>query len=250
MGIKSIPNTITLLNLFFGCLSVVSAFKGNLEAAALFIIIASVCDFFDGFLARILNAKSEFGKQLDSLADLISFGFAPSVIVYQLLCVSEKMPNITIYTFNPLPYIAFLIVLFSALRLAKFNIDLRQTDSFIGLPTPASALLFTALPLILWHYSNENTYLSFWSNAIISNFYFLTGLTIVVAFLLISELPLISFKFKTYNWHENYEKYIFLAISIILIVLFNFIAIPLIIVFYIILSLIIYFLSKKTIKNT
>ena len=242
---KSIPSIITLMNLLCGCLSIVSAFKGNLEASAFFIIGASFFDFFDGFFARLLNCKSEFGKQLDSLADVVSFGLAPAVIIFQLMNNSVGMPQITLRGINPLPYMAFIIALFSALRLAKFNIDVRQSDSFIGLPTPANAILIGALPLILWHYSDCNSAIAELVRLIFYNFYFLSGLVILMSYLLIAELPLISFKFKTYTWKENYIKYLFLLFSILLLLILNFIAIPLIIIFYIFLSVIINFTSKK-----
>jgi len=242
---KSIPSFITLMNLFCGCLSVVSAFKGNLEASAFFIIGATFFDFFDGFFARLLNCKSEFGKQLDSLADVVSFGVAPAIIIFQLMDSSFGMPQIMLRNINPMPYTAFIIALFSALRLAKFNIDVRQSDSFIGLPTPANAILIAALPLILWHYSDSNGMIATYSRLVFYNFFFLSGLVILMSYLLIAELPLMSFKFKTYAWKDNYIKYLFLLFSIILLLILNFIAIPLIIIFYIFLSVILNITSKK-----
>jgi len=242
---RAIPSFITLLNLLCGCLSAVSAFKGNLEASAFFIIGATFFDFFDGFFARLLNCKSEFGKQLDSLADVVSFGLAPAVIVFQLMNSSVGMPQIIWRDINPLPYLAFLITLFSALRLAKFNIDVRQSDSFIGLPTPANAIFIAALPLILWNYSVSDKAIAEWTRLVFNNFYFLTGLVFVMSYMLIAELPLMSFKFKTYTWHENKTKYLFFIFSALLILILNFIAIPLIIIFYIFLSVFINFVCKK-----
>lgn len=235
---KAIPHLITLLNLLCGSLSVVSALKGNTEAAGIFILFASVFDFFDGFAARLLHCKSELGKQLDSLADIVSFGLAPAVIMFQLMTFSDNLPHAQVYNVNPLTYVAFLIVLFSALRLAKFNIDERQTDSFIGLPTPANALLIASLPLILWVYSASNCTTAIWARQIIGNYYFLAVLTFVFSYLLISELPLISLKFKTYALKENTVRYLFLLISVVLIVFFHIIALPFIIIIYIILSVI------------
>jgi len=235
---KSIPNTLTICNLFCGCLSIVSAFKANTEAAGFFIIAASFFDFFDGFAARLLNCKSDLGKQLDSLADMISFGLAPAVIMFTLLSASYNLPLINFRNINPLPYLAFVIAVFSALRLAKFNIDNRQTDSFIGLPTPANALFVASLPLILWYYNSLNSDTSILIKNIINNFFFLSFLSIILSWLLIAELPLMSLKFKTFSWKDNKIRYIFLLISIISILFLFYAAMPLIIIFYIILSVI------------
>ena len=246
MFIKSIPHTITLLNLFCGCLSIVSAFKGNPEAAGFFIIAASFFDFFDGFAARMLHCKSELGKQLDSLADMISFGLAPAVIIFGLLNTSVNMPSITFRGINPLPYLGFLIAVFSALRLAKFNIDERQTDSFIGLPTPANAILIASLPLILWNYSASNSETAILIRSIINNFYILSLLSVILSCLLIAELPLMSLKFKTYSWNENKIRYSFLIVSLISVFILFYVAIPFIIIFYIFLSVVNnYFISKQ-----
>ena len=242
---KAIPSFITLLNLLCGCLSVVCAFKGQLHIAAFFIVLATFFDFFDGFSARLLHCQSEFGKQLDSLADVVTFGMAPAVIVFQLLKTSVSMPEVTFADEPLLPYIAFIIALFSALRLAKFNIDIRQSVSFIGLPTPANAIFISALPLILWHYRGSDSFIAEWTRLIFNNFYFLAGLVFVMSYLLIAELPLMSFKFKTYTWRDNKTKYLFFIFSVLLLLFLNFIAIPLIIIFYIILSVVINFACNK-----
>jgi CDP-diacylglycerol--serine O-phosphatidyltransferase len=138
---KHIPNSITCANLFSGCIGIVFAFKGDLETAAYFVLLSGVFDFFDGMVARLLNVKSEIGKQLDSLADMISFGFLPGVVMFQLLAISD-------YRSTYLPYLGFIITVFSALRLAKFNIDERQTEDFIGLNTPMNTLFIVSLPFI------------------------------------------------------------------------------------------------------
>jgi len=216
MSKKAIPGSITLLNLLCGCLSATFAFKGQLHYAAFFIIGATFFDFFDGFFARLLNCKSEFGKQLDSLADVVSFGLAPAVIIFHLLNNSVYMPQVIFADENLFPYTAFIITLFSALRLAKFNIDERQTDSFIGLPTPANAIFIAAIPLILWQYKDSNNIIAEWTRLIFSNFFFLSCLIFLNSFLLISELPLMSFKFKSYVWKENKAKYLFFIFSILL----------------------------------
>ncbi len=228
---RSIPNILTSSNLFSGCISVVFAFQGFLAEAAVLILIGAFLDFFDGLSARLLNVSSPIGKELDSLADVITFGFAPSVIVYQLL--------IDVYPKQPLiPYLAFIIAVFSAYRLAKFNIDERQTSSFIGVPTPANALFWLSIPLIEWqgNYFSEDLAISI--HEIMTQPAFIVINILVWSLLLISEIPLFALKFKNFNWKENQVKFIFIGISIALFVLFYFIAIPIILILYIILSVI------------
>ena len=146
---KHIPNAITCANLFSGCIGIVFAFKGEQEVAAYFVLLSGLFDFFDGMVARLLNVKSEIGKQLDSLADMVSFGFLPGVVMFQLLMLSD-------YSSAYLPYLGFLITVFSALRLAKFNIDERQTEDFIGLNTPKNTLFIVSLPFIAHDYPARN----------------------------------------------------------------------------------------------
>lgn len=230
---RHIPNTITCLNLFSGCLGIVFAFNGNLNYASYAILIAAVFDFLDGMFARLLKAYSDIGKELDSLADMVSFGVLPSVIIYQLFLLSSKHESITW-----LPYSAFLIAVFSGLRLAKFNIDTRQAEHFIGLPTPANAMLIGSLPLILSQGS------SFMSTLIVSN-YFLLILSIVMSLLLVAELPLISLKFKNLNIKDNLLRYVLVTSSVILFVSMQFAAVPLIIGLYVILSFIEFRIIRK-----
>ncbi|MBK7172737.1 MAG: CDP-alcohol phosphatidyltransferase family protein [Bacteroidales bacterium] len=233
---KHIPNTITCLNLFSGCIGITFAFADNLSTGAIFIGIAAIFDFLDGFMARILHVKSEIGKQLDSLADILSFGLLPGVIIFMLMDSSSNLPfNSIESSLNPFPYLAFLIPVFSALRLAKFNIDTRQTDSFLGLPTPASALLLGSFPLIL-DQAETITQLTFISG-ILSNYYFLLIIILVICYLLVSEIPLFALKFKNLEWGNNKPQYLLIAISVISIVFAGFIAVPIIIVAYLILSL-------------
>jgi len=238
---KHIPNTITCGNLFCGCLAIVNAFNGELIVATYLVGIAAVLDFFDGFAARVLNVKSDIGKQLDSLADMVTFGMVPGIIMYFMLLkglpsnVDGTMETASDTELFPhwLIYAAFLISIFSALRLAKFNIDERQTDSFIGLPTPANALLICSLPLI------ENFQQQWWGYDVlqyIHNPWFLLGLTVVSSYLMVAELPLFSFKFKIFNWNDNKIRFIFIFAALILLIIFKFIAIPFIILLYIILS--------------
>jgi len=238
---KNIPNTITCGNLFCGCLAIVSAFKGDLITVTYLVGIAAVLDFFDGFAARMLHVKSEIGKQLDSLADMVTFGIVPGVIMYFMLSkespanfegISKAGNNIELFP-HLLVYSGFLISIFSALRLAKFNIDERQADSFIGLPTPANALLICSLPVI------ENFQPQLFGYDVlqyIHNTWFLLGLTVTSSYLMVAELPLFSFKFKNFKWNDNKGRFIFIFTIIILLILFKFIAIPFIILLYILLS--------------
>lgn len=222
---KHIPNAITCLNLFSGCLGIVFAFNGQLHYASYAILIAAVFDFFDGMLARLLNAYSDIGKELDSLADMVSFGVLPSVIIYHLFLRIPQTDGIYIW----LPYSAFLIAVFSGLRLAKFNIDTRQAEHFIGLPTPANAMLIGSLPLII----NQSN--SFMLNYI-ANPFVLLGLSIGMSLLLVSELPLISLKFKNLRIKDNSLRYILILSSLILLLTIKFSAVPVIIALYVILS--------------
>ena len=235
---KHIPNIFTLSNLSCGLIAIFLAFQSQLVLAGLFIVIGLFFDFFDGMLARIFKVSGELGKQLDSLADLISFGVAPSIIVFQLiykvetsdfLMQSDETNNLFLHWS---PFIAFFIPIFSALRLAKFNIDSNQTSSFIGIPTPANAMFFIALPLILEY--QESSFMA----AYINNLYFLIIATIVMSLLMVAEIKLFSFKLKSFAWKENIVQYLFILISGLLLWLFHFVAIPIIILLYPVISLI------------
>lgn len=221
---KHIPNFITSLNLFAGCMATYHGFNGNYEMVTLFVVIAAVFDFADGLAARLLNAYSPMGKELDSLADVVSFGVAPGVLAMSLLTESA-MPQWVSFA-------GFIIPVFSALRLAKFNIDERQTSSFIGLPTPANALFWVGMG-----YS--------YANLLIDNGLITLALIVVFSAFLVSEVPMFSLKFKNLSFKKNLSQYIFLAICIALIVYFKMKAIPLIIAWYILQSAIIALLSKR-----
>lgn len=233
---KHIPNALTCGNLFCGCAGIVAALNNELVLAAYLTGIAAVLDFFDGFVARWLKAYSPIGKELDSLADCVTFGVLPGMIVFTLMRKSMDGDAYGLTEFIVLPYIAFIISIFSALRLAKFNVDTRQTNSFIGVPTPANAMLIASFPLILWQYPA--------SAGLLLNLYFLIGLTLLMSFLLVSEIPLFALKFSSYSFAANKIKYIFLILSIILILTLQFIAVPFIILLYIVLSL---FTNRKAI---
>lgn len=253
---KHIPNAITCGNLFCGCLAIVCAFKGDLVWTAYLVGIAAVLDFFDGFVARLLKVGGELGKQLDSLADMVTFGVVPGVVVFHLMEQSIKYKEYfsqgiqdtsTIGMTAPfLPYFGFLITIFSCLRLAKFNIDTRQTHSFIGVPTPANTILICSLPLIMeFHRNDYGKYHEFLLNP-----YLYIGLTVIMSYLLVAELPLFALKFKNFGWTDNKIRYSFLIISVILLILFQFIAIPFIIFLYIILSIINNMMNKtKTLEH-
>ncbi|MBI4647771.1 MAG: CDP-alcohol phosphatidyltransferase family protein [Bacteroidia bacterium] len=228
-----IPNFLSSLNLLSGCIAIVMTFNGKPEIAAWFIGIAAIFDFFDGLAARTFKAYSNIGKELDSLADMISFGFAPSAIMYKLIETSLKPPGIEYNEFSVialLPFIAFLIAIFSALRLAKFNVDTRQKDSFIGLATPANSIFIASLPLIIVYQHID------YITAFILNIWFLIPSTFILSFLLVAEYPMFSFKFKTLLFRENRIRYIFIAISVILLIFFHYLALPFIIILYILLS--------------
>jgi len=232
---KQIPNFITFLNLIAGLLALIHAFNGNYNEAFSLVCLGIFFDFWDGFFARIFNAQSPLGVQLDSLADMVTSGVVPGVVMYKML--SDIQENQDIYTLTPdtyymavVPYIGFIITVASCYRLAKFNIDTRQTDSFIGLPTPANALLIMSIPMIL--FANQFD----WLSDILSNPYFLVGLCFLSAYLLNAEIPLFSLKVKYFSWEKNKLQVLFLAVSAILLAVFQYLAIPIIILFYVVLS--------------
>ncbi len=241
---KHIPNLITLLNVFCGSIAAVFAVLNQLELAAVFVFLGIIFDFFDGFAARILDVKSELGLQLDSLADMITSGLVPGIVMFQLLAMSmsggwniDFSPEMSgahvwrAFSGSLLPFTGFLITMASAYRLAKFNIDENQTSSFIGLPTPANALLILSLPLILLNQNSD------FLNELILNQWFLIGVTILSAFLLNANIELFALKFKNWGFQDNALRYIFIIISLALLITMKFLAIPIIIAFYILSSM-------------
>lgn len=233
---RNIPNALTCGNLLCGCIGVVEAFHNNILLSCGLIGIALICDFFDGFLARLLKVSSPIGKDLDSLADMVTFGLLPSIIVYQLLM--QSIPDLMgIWKAYP----AFLIAIFSALRLAKFNNDPRQSDSFIGVPTPANAMLIASLPIIV---HNDET----WKPLIINTENLLI-LTVVMSYLLVMELPLLALKFKSFGWQGNEYRFVFLTCAVLLLLILKILAIPVILILYILISIVSNF-SEKRAKNT
>jgi CDP-diacylglycerol--serine O-phosphatidyltransferase len=237
---KNIPNLITCLNLLCGCAAVTFAFHGRLDMTAYLTALALVFDFADGMIARLLHVHSELGKQLDSLADVISFGLVPGVVVYHLLLRSslELISTQNSLPYHLIPYFGFVITAFSAIRLAKFNIDTRQSDSFIGLPTPANTMVFVSLPLILM---SSGSYIS----SLILNPYFLIILSSIMSWMLIAEIPLFALKFKSFGWKENRVKYLFLIVCLVLLCAFLFAAVPILIFLYILISFMLKISEKK-----
>jgi CDP-diacylglycerol--serine O-phosphatidyltransferase len=220
---KQIPNTLTSLNLLSGLIGVLALFNGQYAIATYSIIISLIADFLDGFAARLLGVSSDIGKELDSLADVISFGLLPSCMMVFLLCsaytqlsLSELSTSLNwdFYLNHPFILVGFLLAIFSAIRLAKFNIDTRQSDRFIGVPTPTNAMLVGSFLFIL-NQNNTNSILL----PLVQNFYFLVAYSIVMSYLLISELPLIALKFKNFQWSPNQLRYVLIAGAVVLILL-------------------------------
>lgn len=229
---KNIPNLLTSLNLFTGCVSLYYLAMGKMEEGCYLIFLSAAFDFLDGFSARMLNVSSDIGKQLDSMADLVSFGVVPGFIMMKLLQITT-----TIYTIDgtmlaePIALSGFLITVFSGIRLAKFNLDDRQNDSFIGLPTPANTALIASLAIIMFQDNKEIT-------NFLLNIYLLLGLVILLSYLLVAEIPLMALKFKNFKWADNKLKFILIIIAAPLLAILQIGAIPIIIITYIILSLI------------
>jgi CDP-diacylglycerol--serine O-phosphatidyltransferase len=250
--LKHIPNAITSGNLLCGCLAIVQIFSGDLVLASFFVFLAAVLDFFDGFAARLLKVSSPIGKDLDSLADVVTFGVVPGLMVYRLLqfaligmgekelfwialqknISSIELSNVHYLSgfYSYLPYFGFLITVFSAIRLAKFNNDTRQSTTFIGLPTPANAILITALVVNLQQPSAMY--------GVFSDYRVLLGFTVLSAYALVAELPLLALKFKDFTWKTNAMRYVFLGFSALLLVVFKIQALPLLILCYILFSLV------------
>lgn len=215
---RHLPNFLTCCNLLCGCLGIVFLLEERNVPAAYFVWAACIFDFFDGFAARMLKVSSPIGKELDSLADVVSFGVLPAMVMYKMLGAASSSEVI--------PYIGFMIAMFSALRLAIFNIDETQSDTFKGLNTPANTLFITSLPL-LHHRVGEWLYLT----------PTLLGITVVFSFLLVSRIEIFALKFKNFSWADNKIRFTFLLLSVLLLITLQIIAVPLIILLYIGLSL-------------
>lgn len=232
--VRNIPNSITCCNLISGCIATYNAFLGDIRMALLWIIVGAVFDFFDGMSARLLKVSSPIGKELDSLADDITFGFAPSAIIFYELSIMEY-PSELLMLKPYLPYFAFVMAAYSALRLAKFNLDERQSLGFIGLPTPANALFWGAL------FVGEQNFME-------STAYMLPVVLLMICvscWLLIAEVPMFALKFKQWGWKGNEVKYIFLISCLPLLMIFGITAFSIIIAWYVVLSVVVNLRNKK-----
>ncbi len=218
---KHVPNTITLLNLFCGCIALVSIAKGDFYGGFIFVCLGIFLDFFDGFFARLFKVSSPLGLQLDSLADMVTSGVVPGYVMYSMFAMMTD----NVYV----PFIGFVITLGACFRLANFNIDERQTDSFIGLPTPANALFFLSLPLIPK---------SMLVIELFTNLWFLIVISLLSAYIMNAEIPLFSLKIKKLNFKDNMLPIVFLFLSVLLLLFLQFSGIPLVILMYILLSII------------
>lgn len=227
---KHIPNLFTCFNLFSGCIGCVMAFNGEYFWVVFFVILGSIFDFFDGFLARLLNAPSAIGKELDSLADVITFGMAPALILFHYLSNNINEGSVLYPVHNILPYFAFILVAFSALRLAKFNIDTRQTTSFIGLPTPPNGLFWISFCYGLNERFENNDIIIFLSLLLV----------IIFSLLMVSEIPMFSLKIKSIGFKENKKLYLLLVIAILSVIFFQIFGIAVTMLFYIAIALISY----------
>lgn len=244
--IRHIPNTITCLNLVSGCLAVISTLSGEPLIGAFLIILGAVFDFFDGFAARLLKVSSDIGKQLDSLADMVTFGLAPGVILLYFLSVGvigsegfapvpdRSQSNVLNFLMGyPVLLSPLLIPVFSALRLAKFNVDERQSLGFHGLPTPVSALWCISVPLIQWY---TPSYLPDMSS-VVGSPAFIIGSSIGLSALMVSDIPLMAMKFKSYSWKGNQLRFGFLISAALLLIILQTVALPVILLLYVIVSI-------------
>ncbi len=216
--LRHLPNALTCGNLACGCVGIIFALNYSTASGAWFVWAACLFDFFDGFTARLLKVSSPIGKELDSLADVVSFGVLPAMVMFQM--ISAISPS------DLLPYTAFILTVFSALRLAKFNVDENQKDTFIGLPTPANALFITSLPFL--HRP--------WDLAI-SNDLFLVAITLIFSFLLVAPMELFALKMKDLQWSRNRVQFTFIGVSVLLLALWQAAALPWVILLYILGSL-------------
>ncbi|MGI6231822.1 MAG: CDP-alcohol phosphatidyltransferase family protein [Prevotella sp.] len=232
---KHIPNTLTCCNLISGCIATCFAFFHDPQLALIWIIIGAIFDFFDGMSARLLHVSSPIGKELDSLADDVTFGVAPSTILFSQLLVMDY-PSFLLPLTDFIPFVAYIMAAFSALRLAKFNLDERQSLGFIGLPTPANALFWGSLIVggsSLLESSSVFTII-------------VIALMLVSCWLLVSEIPMFALKFKQWGWHGNEVKYIFVLSCIPILLIFKWLAFAIIITWYVVLSVGVNLFGKKS----
>ena len=227
---KHIPNIITLLNLFCGCIALVFAFNQDFEMAFYFVCLGIFLDFFDGFFARLFKVSSPLGLQLDSLADMVTSGVVPGLVMSQMMI--DNSSTAAVAHLQLFPYLGFLIALGSCYRLANFNIDTRQTDSFIGLPSPANALFILSLPLVR-NYTDSLIIIE-----LLTTPWFLFVITVLSVYMLNAEIPLFSLKIKKFSFKENALQIVFLTLSLLLLIFLRYLGIPLLIIFYVVLSIV------------
>ncbi len=245
--IKHVPNFITTLNLLCGCLAIVSVFDGDPLTAAYLVIAAAIFDFFDGFAARLLKVSSPIGAELDSLADMVTFGVVPGLMLLYYLSesIGVKLEGLQTFLDHPVLLTPLLVPIFSALRLAKFNVDTRQSDSFRGLPTPASALWVISIPLII-EFNPIGLRGDLGSvHTVLVNQWFVIASSIGLSALMVSDIPLLAMKFKSFAWKGNQVRYAFLIISVVLLIILQPLAIPIILSLYIIISILNNLFSKQ-----
>lgn len=230
----TVPNIITLCNLLCGCFSIVASLVvGDFTLALIFILASAVCDFFDGFTARLLKQYSDIGVQLDSLADMVSFGVAPSAVMYAYACQASTLFELNDVVAHIIVYVPFIMAAFSALRLAKFNIDETQHETFEGLPTPANALFCASF-----------VYAAISSGKAVE-VEWIALISVVMAALLVSPIRMFSFKLKSFGWQQNKSLYIFLVLSLVALLTLGVYSVPVIIVLYIVISTIGWLFCKK-----
>ena len=236
---RHVPNIFTCLNLLCGCIALTWIMKGHMTGASYLIFLAAFFDLLDGLSARLLDVHSPFGKELDSLADVVSFGVVPATMLYRFMSETEfyqSMPGGPIKSL--VHFIPFLFAICAALRLAKFNIDTKQKTSFLGMPTPSATLFVVALPFLKQHYENS-------LGQLLGSAPFLLAVTFFLSGMMVSKIPLFALKFGSWSWKENIYQVILLALAVILIFLFSVAAIPFIIILYIVLSVIQHLVSTK-----
>ncbi len=226
---QHIPNALTCGNLVSGCLSILLVASGMPVKAAIMVFVAGLFDFLDGFSARLLHAHSPIGADLDSLSDVVSFGVAPGFIMYWLMSRASDLPNFSVFGYNLLPCLAFLLPVFAAIRLAKFNIDDTQKTLFRGIPAPGMAVFIASLPLALSQVGHlTDGALSYWASL---------GITLFFSFMMVSRLRFFSFKMKSAKWKGNEVRWIFLLIALVSFVIFRFLALPFVMMVYVLLSI-------------
>jgi CDP-diacylglycerol--serine O-phosphatidyltransferase len=246
---NQIPNSITILSLIFSCLAITLIFEGKLDIAAYLLIGSMVCDYFDGFTARVLKVNNPIGKEIDSLVDMVAFGVAPGMLLYQVTKLAQNNPEYSVQILTDYPwlhYSAFLIPIFSAIRLAKFNIDTRQTTSFIGLAVPAHASFYIFCTL-LYLYPNLPMIIDVSGivTPIVSNPLIMLIFGVLLSLMLVAEVPMFSLKVKQLKWKGNETPFTFILLWFLMLIFMNIVTSPVIIILYILWSIFLNFKNKS-----